>query len=47
MVTWTDMLGVEMSRRMDDIGRVFGVGILVHGGGRGTSPNVWVWSMHG
>ena len=49
MVTWLDMLGVEMSRRMEDIHRAFGVRILVHGGTRDSDnrPNVFTWSMHG
>jgi hypothetical protein len=46
-VTWMDMLGVEMTRRMDDIARTFGVGVMVHGGTRDSDnrPNVFTWSM--
>ena len=47
MVTWMDMLGGEMMNRMDDISRAFGVGVMVHGGGRDDSPNVFTWTIHG
>jgi hypothetical protein len=46
MITATDRVNEELHRRMGEISRIFGLGVLVHGGGwDDTRPAVFRWSM--